>query len=161
MGRTYQHLLAAVDPTVERETGGYTAYQIDLDEYVGVRAGGLDEAIDALYAAGYTRHRLFRAAKYHPAPHRAVDHGSFRRIPSERPEGVSDALAEYDPRRTQLHVHVWPTREGVEHFAHFELRGDPWPVADETLREAYDRARTHYRPEYGVEYLEGVTDLAL
>ena len=174
MSRSYQHFLAAIDPTVRRLSRrlperlyageAYTAYGIDLAEYVGTdQFHGTDEqllaVIDTIREAGYRRHRFVRAAKFHPDAHRAVDHGSFRRIPTEHPPAAEDTpLEAYDPLRCQHHTHLWPNRDGVERFSHYELRGDIVPVADESPSEALERMGEHYSPTYGETYLQGVRD---
>ena len=165
MQRTVNHALAAVAP-VARRFGAYTAYQLEPPEYVGTVAFGMAATRQMLELGGYEPNPL-SAAKYHPEPHKAVDHGSYRRVPDSHPPEVEDTDPTPElaflaaPRQCQYHVHLWPCDEGTAVFSHYETRPDLHPVGDESLTEAYCRLREHFRPTHGETYLHGVTDLEL
>lgn len=154
--RRWFHALAAVDG-LARSVGGYTAYGITTAEYVGrlTLPLGLHDAVEYLRENGYERNSL-AAAKFHTAPHDAVAHASYRRVPEEHPDIDARITHDYAPSECQYHVHLWPTVDGIEVFSHYEVRGDlvrgNW---------SYRRMREHYRPEGGETYLKGVTDLDL
>ena len=162
MHRPINHALAALDP-IARALGGYSAYRIGRSEWIEtVRSLSLEELVAALEEAGYRDNHL-AAAKYHPAPHAAVDHASLRRVPDEHPdlEVEAEITTEWAPHQCQYHVHLWPTLDGVEVFGHYELRPDLHPVAGEYPLETLKRLRTHYRPEHHETYLHGISDIAL
>lgn len=152
--RRWFHLLAAADATA-RTLGGYTAYQVETAEYVGRRTESLADVLQWLREQGYERNSL-AAAKYHPEPHQAVTHASYRRVPEEHPDVDARIVREFAPSESQFHVHCWPTVDGVELFSHYEPRGD-------VIRGnwSYRRMREHYRPTVTETYLRGVTDLSL
>ena len=152
--RRWNHLLAFADGPA-RALGGYTAYQLRTAEYVGKRPDErLTDTVAYLKSQGYRPNPL-AAAKYHPAPHQAVDHGSYRRVPDAHPEGIDAELTrDWAPRQTQFHVHLFPVVGGTEIYSHYELRPD-------ILRGDFNPRRwlAHYRPTHGETYLPGVSDL--
>ena len=165
--RSFNHLLAALDPTARRLFGTYLAYRQGATEYLGtIPDVDIPGARAYLSERDYERYHL-AAAKYHHEPHRAVDHLSMRRVPSGHPVDVvipheeRPAIAtDYAPAQCQYHVHGWPTGDGVELYGHYELRSDLHPVASERF-DFYDRLRNHYRPDYGDTLIRGLTDLDL
>lgn len=165
MTRSWPLLLATVHPAAEF-VGKFTAYQLASSEYVTTFDGDLEGCRAWLREQGYERHEL-RAAKFHPRPSKAVDWGSYRRVPEEHPRDVlavgggRDALdvADWDPRFAQYHVHIWPNSEGVGVYSHYEIRGDVHPIGWESPADVYRRCKTHYYPIEGQEYVPGVTDL--
>jgi len=159
--RTVNHALAFIDPFARGLSRPlpwtlYTAYPLTTAEYVGRYPDDrLSRAVSRLRDAGYTANPL-AAAKYHPAPHRAVDHGSYRRVPDAHPEGIDARITrEYAPNQCHYHCHLWPVTDGVEVYSHYEVRPD-------ILRGDFDpwRMAEHYRPELNETYLPGVTDLS-
>lgn len=129
--------------------------------------GRLDRSADAVRALlrerGYEPQRL-SAAKARPTasePFAGTDLHllSYRRVPTDHPDRWS--LDEWRPRQCQYHVHAFDRQDGVDVYSHYELRPHPLPVADEDPLTALRRARTHYRPVHGREYVRGVTDLDL
>jgi hypothetical protein len=46
-------------------------------------------------------------------------------------------------------------------YSHYEFRPDFKRVGDETTGEMINRLRTHYRPEYGDDYVQGKADPTL
>lgn len=173
--RAFNHFLAAVDD-LAGQWGHYTAYPLDDAEHLGTVAFplGLHDAREFLEANGYERHYV-AAAKFHPGPHDAVDHASYRKVPDAhptgeltKPSGRRPEILSYNVAQCQYHVHLWPTREGIEFYGHYELRGDLHPVEGDCRRarfgwplEALRRMRRHYRPTRGETYLPGVTDLPI
>jgi hypothetical protein len=139
----------------------YTAYRIESNE----RVGRVDRPVDAVRAflreRGYEPQRL-SAAKARPGaeePFVGEDlHAlSYRRVPTDHPDRWP--LDEWRPRQCQYHVHAFARPEGVVLYSHYKLRPWPLPIAGEDLPTALRRARTHYRPVRGREYVPGVTDL--
>lgn len=144
-------------------SGYYTAYQIDENEYVGRLNRPMNAVRSFLRRHGYGPQRL-SAAKAHPSatkPFRGDElHAlSYRRIPDEHP--TEWTVSKWRPEQCQYHVHAFEHRGKIELYSHYELRPLPSPVADERSTTAVERARTHYKPKYGTEYLRGVTDLDL
>lgn len=163
--RSWNHVLAAVDP-LAKSVGKFTSYQLDPYEKVGEEYfHDVADAADYLRRQGYERNAL-AAAKQHPAPHSALDHGSYRRVPDDHPfpdtpgNGIPRIVREYDPVQCQYHVHLWPVADGIEFFSHYEVRPDLRPVGDESLTDAYRRAREHYRPDEET-YIRGISDLEI
>ena len=162
--QSHNHALAAIDPVVEALTGKYTAYQLAESEYVRTINDSLENVTVLLKKSDYERNAL-AAAKYHHEPHKALDHGSYRRVPQNHPDALenqeqpAEIVNHYEPEECQYHVHLWPTADGVELYSHYEVRPDLWPVADESPLEAYQRAREHYDPTAGETYVRGVSDL--
>ena len=145
------HALKRVDGVVRLTTNGrfYTYYSLSEAELID---GDLPDE------AEYMR---FAAAKGHPKTNEP-DWGSYRIVPENHPtQALETGLIDYDPAQCQYHYHVWP--DGLA--CHYETRGDPWPVAGETLSEFYDRITTHlsptwdrpYRDRETYTYLRGVT----
>jgi len=137
-------LLKAIDPYV-RKIGLYTSYELSEKEFVGL----VDLTdIDSLYEHGYEEAPTFagiglEAAKIHPISETVHDL-SLRKIDPEN-------------NRKQYHIHIW-MYDPAEIWAHHELRPDIRPVGGESLREMYQRLRTHYRPTYGENYIKGKAD---
>ena len=138
-------LLKRLDP-IARRFGGYTAYTLSEKERVGTIK---TNAVSALREIGYEWPPRFagirlEAAKMHPETGE-VHQASFRKV---------------DPNneRKQYHVHLWDVFSiaPTPVYVHREYRPDFKRVADESYSEMYDRLRTHYRPEYGVDYERGV-----
>ena len=136
--------LKRLDP-LARRVGFYTAYTLSESEYIGHTRDPY--AKQMLQTGGCERSPTFmglrlEAAKLHPTSGRVHD-WSLRKV---------------DPRdhRKQYHVHAWTNEENVTMlYSHREYRPDVRPVGGESLREMYDRLRTHYRPEYGEDYEQG------
>ena len=151
--RRWNHLLAAIDGPLRKATGLYTAAQLRPRELVAVRQEPLAETIAWLKDEGYRANPL-AAAKYHPAPHTAVDHGSYRYVPTEHPDLDRKIVDEWEPNQCQYHVHVWPNTDGIEVYSHYEVRPDFLRP-----RPSLHRLRSHYRPEYGETFIMGLTNL--
>lgn len=135
----FTRLRAAANGYAER-FGLYTAYTLSADEHVETAETPVRDVRETLRAAGYEPLRL-SAAKRHP------DDGRLMLTDVRRVDPA-------DVRR-QYHVHLWRDGDGgTEVFSHRELRPDLHPVGEESVRDAYDRVRTHYRP--GDTYEEGV-----
>lgn len=130
-----QSVLPRLDPFL-RQVGGYTAYQLHEDEFIGVTVDIDDRA--SLDELGYEPSYL-AAAKYHPRTRR-TDDGSWRRVD---PENV----------RWQWHVHRWRRPDGsTELFSHYEYRPDLRPIAGETTDELLQRIRDHYYPRWNNQF---------
>ncbi len=133
--RIRRSLLPPLDPIL-RQVGGYTAYQLHEDEFIGVTEAIDDEA--ALKALEYEP-SVLAAAKYHPRSAR-TDDGSWRRIDPDNP-------------RWQWHVHRWRRHDGsTELFSHYEYRPDLRPIAGESPAELYQRIRDHYYPRWNNQF---------
>lgn len=125
-----------LDP-VARRVGLYTAYTLDESERVG-RVSDPDMLRSLGFEPTPTLAGIpLEAAKYHPETGETHDL-SLRRV-------------DRTDETRQYHVHVF----GHEVFSHSELRPDPKPIGDETVRDMVSRLRTHYRP--GETYIEGDT----
>jgi len=134
-------------PTLDRLMPGgfYAAYQLDAAEFVARVPKRPARVRVNLTQRGYERTSFLSAAKYHPRLDDRVDVGSLRRVDPE------------DPRR-QYHVHLFDGgTAGTSIYSHLEYRPDLRPVAGETVREAVDRLREHYKPEWGSTWGDGVT----
>jgi hypothetical protein len=136
-------LLKAIDP-LARKVGLYTSYQLSQKEYVGL----FEAPISELKAAGYEHPPTFagiglEAAKQHPL-NQSVHDVSLRKVDPNNP-------------RMQYHIHIWDYRP-KELYSHYEFRPDLKVLAGETLSEAIERLRTHYRPEWGESYIRGKAD---
>jgi hypothetical protein len=139
----------------------YTAYRIGPDERVGRVSGSVDAARSLLRDSGYEPQHL-SAAKARPSATTPFDDDdlhalSYRRIPTEHPDEW--AREDWRPDQCQYHVHAFERADGTDLFSHYELRPHLLPLRDESVTTALRRLRTHYRPEYGRDYLRGVTDL--
>lgn len=142
--------LARLDP-LARTAGFYTAYQLSDAEFVGTVPYAIPGPLwwfpeKGGYEAPTTVAGVpLSAAKYHPETGE-LHTKTYRKVDPDNP-------------RAQWHVHLWESfGESIEEahyevFSHYELRPDPWPVADETWRECIQRLREHYRP--GESYVEG------
>lgn len=149
--------LKAIDPLVRR-FGGYTAYQLDQDEFIGTVSSINEDAYGYLkyafkYELGYEEPPRFfgvslEAAKLHPKT-KDVHTYSYRKVDSEN-------------KRKQFHIHVWERGAYSEIYSHHEFRPDVRILKGETLGEAIERLQTHYRPDWSTfEYQQGKADKAL
>lgn len=152
----WTRLRAFLNP-LARENGFYTAYTLSQNEYVG-RIHGFDvsDATGFLKQHGYEPQTL-SAAKKHPETGQLHDL-SYRRVPAKHPELlVHEPLCRtFRPEECQYHVHAWQTGEWMEFFSHYETRPDVFKPSF-----SLERIRTHYRPTYGTEYFQGITDVDL
>lgn len=141
---------------IARSFNLYTTYTIREAERLGVRNEELSETREYLRSRGYEPQRL-SAAKLHPESGQPHDL-SYRRVPDTHPPGVSDKrIAErFSPRECQFHVHGFSVDDGMQLFSHYEVRPDlSSPGVD------ISRLQTHYRPDYGQEYIRGISDLEI
>ena len=134
-------LLKRLDP-IARRFGGYTAYTLSTEEFVGLVS---PHKQPSLYELGYEKSPTFagislEAAKIHPISGDTHD-VSLRKI---------------DPQNTrkQYHVHIW-LYDPAEVYVHREYRPDIRPVSGESISEMIERLRTHYKPTYGENYEQG------
>jgi hypothetical protein len=162
-------LLKAIDPYLRR-VGLYSAYTLDEKEFVG--SVGIDTSnvfkkledrrppfvmehdfYNTLTANGYETSPTFagitlEAAKIHPKTGDVHD-VSLRKVDPEN-------------NQKQYHLHYWleSVEEGYEAqlFSHHEYRPDVRILDGETLSEAIERLKTHYRPEWGESYIRGKAD---
>ena len=141
--------LKKLDP-IARKIGFYTSYTLDEAEYIG---DGKLAIVRQLREGGYETPPTFAgiplaAAKEHPETGRVHD-VSLRKVDEDNP-------------RMQYHIHYWIERTGdeaeVEIYSHYEFRPDFKPVGEETTGEMIERLRTHYRPVYGDDYVQGKAD---
>ena len=134
---------------IARRFGFYTAYMLDDREFVGE----LPNAPVWWQTHGYESNPTvagipLSAAKIHPSTGQTHDI-SVRKV---------------DPENTQkqYHLHYWleSVEEGYEAelFSHHEYRPDLKILEGETLSDAIERLRTHYRPEWGESYIRGKAD---
>ena len=134
----YTRLRDAADDAVSA-FGFYTSYTLSEGEHVGETPEPPLLTAGVLRAGGYEPLRL-SAAKRHPEDGRLML-ADLRRV-------------DRDDVTRQYHVHLWRSEGGgTEVFSHRELRPDIRPVGEESVRDAYERVRTHYRP--GDTYEEG------
>ena len=140
-------LLVKFDPYA-RKVGYYTAYTLSKDEFIGTTPYTTPGIHWYLPDSGYAQLSLLEAAKFHPETG-AVHDFSYRKVDPESP-------------RWQWHIHGWlnkgesPKETYYELFSHYEYRPDFRLIGDESVSEAIERLRTHYRPNHGEEYLRGV-----
>lgn len=141
-----EEYLPKADSVLDR-VGYYSAYQLDESEFVGTTPYAIPGPKWYLTEkAGYEYNGL-AALKYHWDDETKHDTGSYRKVDQDNP-------------RYQYHVHLFlmgtdPTEPTFHVASHYEMRPDLRPIADENLLEMYSRLRTHYRPEYGSEYVQG------
>ena len=136
-----------LDP-IARKIGFYTSYTLDEAEHIG---DGKPAIVRQLREGGYESPPTFAgiplaAAKEHPETGQVHDY-TFRKVDTEKP-------------RMQYHVHLWykQSAKDVEIYSHYEFRPDFKPVGEETTGEMIERLRTHYRPVYGDDYVQGKAD---
>lgn len=155
MPTPWTELRALANP-IARLFGYYTAYPLDPNEYLGTADLTLDSALSILWRYGYQPQWL-SAAKRHPETNRLHD-ASYRRVPNEHPKAAAGRrlVTDFEPKQCQFHVHLFELEDGVEFYSHYEARPD-FVRPDISL----GRLRTHYRPQWGETYLQGVTDLEL
>lgn len=161
MPSRWTRLRAHLD-SVARLFGGYTAYTLSREEYIGsvYLPGGARDAYTFLTKNGYEPQYL-SAAKRHPETG-ALHELSMRNVPERHPpatvtdDWMADIAFHYNPSECQYHVHVFEHDGIVEYFSHYELRPDVFGPSF-----SVGRLREHYRPEYGETYLRGVSDLGL
>jgi len=141
-------LLKAIDP-LARKVGLYTSYELSEMEFVGHADGWNIKEI--LKQNGYEKPPTFlsvqlQAAKLHPK-HNVVHDWSFRKVDPEN-------------ERKQYHIHAWdvPSVQKAELASHYEFRPDLKVLEGETLADAIERLRTHYRPSWGESYIRGKAD---
>jgi len=137
-----------------KSVGQYTKYTMDEEEFVAAVTWDLDQLRSRLRDWGYEPQKLSAAKTHHTTgqPHDL----SYRRVPEEHPELAEDRRVgqEYEPNECQYHVHAFVMDSEIEVYSHYEARPDfLWP------RPSLERLDTHYRPDYGEDYLKGVTDL--
>lgn len=153
MPTPWTELRVALNP-IARRFNHYTAYRIREAERIGTMDRGVEATREYLRQQGYEPQYL-SAAKKHPATGQAHDI-SYRRVPETHPPAAdgTDVAETFAPAECQFHVHAFATGGQMELFSHYEARPD-------LLRPSIDlhRLKTHYRPDYGRDYLRGVTDL--
>lgn len=155
MASTWTKLRIAANP-IARRFNQYTAYTIRDSERIGVKQEDLSETREYLRTQGYEP-QILSAAKMHPETAQPHDL-SYRRVPDSHPPGASDKLIEekFSPRECQFHVHAFSVDGQMHLFSHYEARPDLWsPTVD------ISRLQTHYRPDYGQEYIRGISDLEI
>jgi hypothetical protein len=139
-------LLRRLHPVAE-QLGFYTSYQLQEAEYIGV--SDASDSREQLRSRGYERvPRLLgiplQATKTHPAS--GSDHDwALRKVDDSDPQ-------------MQFHVHAWRQPEGTEIYSHWEYRPDLRQLDCETHSMRKERLRTHYRPIYGRDYVQGKSD---
>lgn len=151
-------LLKAIDPIV-RKVGLYTSYELHESEFVGEVPYAIPGIQYYLPENGYEKPPTFlgvplQAAKLHPETGDVHD-WSYRKVDPEN-------------NRKQYHIHGWehnikdPTEKYHEIASHWEYRPDVCRVAGETIGEAIERLRTHFKPDWGTsEYQQGKMDDSL
>ena len=162
-------LLKKLDP-IARKIGLYTSYTLDEAEYIGkaeINTSNVFEDVENLRPPFVMEHDLYRSLEvggYEQPP-------TFMGIPlaaaKEHPEtgrvhDVSLRKVDEDNPRMQYHIHYWIERKGdgaeAKLYSHYEFRPDFARVGDETTGEMINRLRTHYRPVYGDDYVQGKAD---
>ena len=156
-------MLKAIDP-VARLLGFYTSYELHESEFVGTVEIDTSNVFNDpenmnppfvmehdlyhyLEWIGYERNPTFMglslvAAKQHPETGRVHD-VSLRKVDPEN-------------ERRQYHLHYWVDRHSAQIAVHWEYRPDFEILEGETLGEAVERLRTHYRPDWSTdEYQKG------
>ncbi len=145
----------AVNP-IARRFNQYTAYTIRDPERIGAIQEDVPGTREYLRACGYEP-QFLSAAKKHPQTGQPHDL-SYRRVPDSHPPGTGDKLIaeNFRPQECQFHVHAFHVADQMQLFSHYEARPDLLsPEVD------ISRLRTHYRPEYGQEYIRGISDLEI
>ena len=139
-------LLRRLHP-VAQQLGFYTSYELQEAEYIGV--SDASDSREQLRSRGYEPvPRLLgiplQATKTHPVSERDHD-WALRKVDESDPQ-------------MQFHVHAWRQPEGTEIYSHWEYRPDLRQLDCETHSMRKERLRTHYRPIYGRDYVQGKSD---
>lgn len=143
-------LLVKLDP-IARKLGFYSAYELSSEEYLGEIKTIDDDGYGYLKYAltsemGYEKSPKLMGIRLEAAkisPHWATVHDySYRKVDPENP-------------RWQWHIHVWENSAHSEIYSHYEYRPDVTLIDGESVSEAIERLRTHYRPSWGEDYLKG------
>lgn len=142
-------LLERIDP-IARKFGLYTSYELSEKEYVG--DANPSTVVETLQEAGYEAPPTFlgvplAASKTHPETKTTHD-VTLRKINPKRP-------------RSQWHIHIWFIEDTAEVFSHYEYRPDIEPIAGESWIDMKSRLKTHFKPEWGTDYLRGVSSEAV
>ena len=163
-------LRARFDSTARRLTDDrlYLAYTL-RGERVGTAPDSLSlgDVRECLQSRGYERSPSvagvpLEAAKRHPETGQTHDL-ALRKVGGDADDRHAAAIKADDPRHTQYHVHGFERDGRVELHSHFEWRPDARVLDGERPTDAYDRLRSHYRPNSygGGAYLRRVHDGAV
>lgn len=135
-----------------QKIGMYSQYRLSENERIGYYDSGLTSLIERLEDLGY-EYKTLSASKLHPKRD-ISDSGSYRRIPEEHPDINEDAkILNWSPKSTQYHVHLFEVDDTIEVFSHYELMPDVL-----TKSVSINRLKTHYRPVWESEYIEGIAE---
>ena len=163
-------LLKAIDP-IARRVGLYTSYELSGKEYVGsveINTSNVFKDAKDLRPPFVMEHDLYRTLTtngYETSPTFAGITLEAAKIHPESGRVHDVSLRKVDPENNQkqYHLHYWleSVEEGYEAelFSHHEYRPDLKILEGETLADAIERLRTHYRPEWDTdEYVRGKAD---
>jgi hypothetical protein len=152
-----KRLLHTIDP-LARKAGLYTSYEISESEYIGSIFCPDGWTIKPrLKRLGY-EDIWFEATKTHPETGQIHDlalrkvHGMTDTTP---PEAEGKPILNRHYAKRQWHLHGFRVNGHLELYSHYEIRGDPYPIENESLSQAITRCKNHYRPSKGT-YLKGV-----
>ena len=163
-------LRARFDSTARHLTDDrlYLAYTL-RGERVGTAPDSLSlgDVRECLQSRGYERSPSvggvpLEAAKRHPETGATHDL-ALRKVGGDADDRHAAAIKADDPRHTQYHVHGFERDGDIELHSHFEWRPDARVLDGERPTDAYDRLRSHYRPNSygGGAYLRRVHDDAV
>lgn len=130
--------------------GFYAAYSIGDEQIARLSDVKTRWAICAMRTVGFKPVWL-SALKYRSSARNRHDVASLRYVPDEHPTVDARIVDEWAPDECQYHLHLFDVDDALEVYSHYELRPDllrPSP--------SIERLRTHYRPEYGEDYLKGL-----
>lgn len=133
-----------------RPAGLYAAYSIGDEQIASLPDVEPRWAICAMRTVGFEPAWL-AALKYRSTARRHHDVASLRYVPEEHPAVDARIVDEWAPEECQYHLHLFDVDGVLEVYSHYEVRPDllrPSP--------SIERLRTHYRPEYGEDYVKGL-----
>jgi hypothetical protein len=143
-----ENILPVVDK-VAHPLGLYSMYRLGIAEKIGATSRESDEVVEDIKSVGFEYNGL-SAIKKHPARD-ILDSGSYRLVPDNHPEVRGARITEeFEPNECQYHLHLFEINNLVEYFIHYETRPDIFSPSF-----SKDRLETHYRPEYGQDYIKG------
>jgi hypothetical protein len=141
-------LLPALDKVAD-PLGLYTMYRLSNEERMGSKRASLKRAEREVKDQGFKPTNI-SATKRHPIED-ITDSGSYRKVANTHPSSESRIVNNWEPEECQYHLHLFDMGDKIEYLMHYELRPDLFSPSI-----SLERLRTHYKPEWGEDYLMGV-----